>query len=459
MQNEEANSLIVLPRRFGKTLLATIFIVWFCLKYPDRNVLLVTDVLYKAKGILKSAKSILRDNKNIRALFGSNLLSDKGNDAIKMTLSKRESSKKEPNVLAYSMLQTPQSLRADLVIFEDVISHNYKTSPQIKQKTDRNFEAVIPILEKDAKVIYIGTRFHPDDLPAQIKESNISNRNWELIEESAEDENGKSAYPNIISDKELVRLKNTLSMSFYSSQYLNKPISRDEALFKMETYSYYLTIPEKSRFISVIAGVDLAYSTAKGADSRAIVIIGITDNGYTYLIDAYDSIEKVEDFYYRIKALCKKWHVDRVFVEVNGGFKLVYDGFVKKSNEDGSHLPFAEVLNKENKALRIELTLIPLLKTGQLRLPKKELYDDNASLKKLIEVEMTFFNPVSRTNRDDLLDALEIACSRSCEFMTDNNFLVGGEWRTAFLDMNESKIKHKSNDDDGFRTSLIEGWM
>jgi phage terminase large subunit-like protein len=324
----------------------------------------------------------------------------------------RDYIEKGKNVLAYSMLQTPQSLRADLVIFEDVISHNYKTSPQIKQKTDRNFEAVIPILEKNAKVIYIGTRFHPDDLPAQIKENNIITQNWDLIDESAEDEHGKSAYPNIISNVELERLKNTLSRSFYSSQYLNKPISRDEALFKMETYSYYDNMPIRNRFKSIIAGVDLAFSTSKGADSRAIVIVGVDEDGNAYLVDAYDSIEKVEDFYYRIKRLCEKWHIDRVFVEVNGAFKLVYDKFVKKTIDDESNIAFAEVLNRQNKEMRIEVTLIPLLKTGRLRLPKKELYADNPSLKKLIEVEMSFFNPSSRTNKDDLLDALEIACSK-----------------------------------------------
>ena len=131
---------------------------------------------------------------------------------------------------------------------------------------------------------------------------------------------------------------------------------------------------------------------------------------------------------------------------------------MKKTIDDGSNLAFAEVLNKQNKEMRIEVTLIPLLKTGKLKLPQKGLYADNPSLKKLIEVEMSFFNPTSRTNKDDLLDALEIACSKSALYMNETNFKVGGELRTANLNIDDVRRRQKE-DDEGFRTSSIDDWI
>ncbi len=83
-QDESKHSLIILPRRFAKTLLTTMFIVWYCLKYPDRSVLLVADVREKAHKILNSAKTIIRTNKNLRLMFGKKLLAKHGNDASKI---------------------------------------------------------------------------------------------------------------------------------------------------------------------------------------------------------------------------------------------------------------------------------------------------------------------------------------------------------------------------------------
>jgi len=433
-QNEEVHSLIILPRRFAKTLIATMFIVWYCLKYPDRNILLVTDVVHKAHSILKSAKKMIKSNIYIKKLFGNNLLSENGNDSSRLTLSIRKSSKKEPNVLAYSMLQTPQSLRADVVIFEDVISHNYQTSSRIKTRTDKNFEAVLPILEKDAKIVYIGTRFHYDDIPSQIRKSNAMTNKWDIIEESAEDSDGKALFPDIIDDDELRRLKSSMSASFYASQYLNKPISPEQTLFHLEDYCFYTEIPDSKEFKTILAGVDLAISTNENADNRAIVFIGITKDNLIYLLDAYSSKEKVDDFYQSMKNYCMKWKPDRVFVESNGAFKLVYDTFVDRSTKDGSYIPFADIVNSKNKELRIELTLLTLLKNKVLLLPCEVIYRNNTSLSNLIDTEMTFFNPSIHTNKDDLLDALELVCSNAKDISSTSICLVGGELRTSILD-------------------------
>ncbi len=426
--------MIVLPRRFGKTLLASIFLVWYCLKYPNRNVLLVTDVLTKAKSIVKSVKSIISTNKNIKMIFGNNLLTKNGNDSGKMTLKTRQTGKKEPNILAYSMLQTPQSLRADLVMFEDVISHNYKTSRLIKKKTDENFEAIIPILEKDAKIIYIGTRFHYDDIPAQIKRQNLVTNKWRIIEESAEDVNGKARYPDILDDEELSSLRNSMAMSFYSSQYLNRPMSKEECLFKLELYSYYKQVPERNTLDKIIMGVDLAFSTKENADTRAIAVIGIDTKGVIYLLDAYESREEIDLFYTKIKDMYLKWSANRVYVETNSAFRVVYDSYVKRSMEDRSYIPFSPIVNTKNKALRFELTLLPLLQTGALMLPSRQIITEENALYKLTMREMAYFNPLSENNKDDLIDALEVACSNINTTTVGINYKIGGELRTSSLE-------------------------
>lgn len=435
MQNFDKNSLILLPRRFGKTYLATVFLIWYCFKYPNKNALLMADVKEKACNIIKSARILLKNNPVIKVLFGSNSLSKNGNDKTKLTIKKRKTSKKEPNILAYSMLQTPQAFRADIVIFEDILSHHYRTSPTIKTKTDGNFEAVIPVLEEHSKIIYIGTRYHHDDIPARIKKNRTLSANIDIIEESAEDEYGKSKYPNIISDEELSNIKSVISPSFYSSQYLNSPISPEEQLFNINEYHRYNTIPDITHFNSVYAGVDLAVANSNTSDDSAVVVVGKGRNGKLYILDCYGGKDRVDELYHRLKKLCMKWAVDKVFVESNNAFRIIYDRFVENSIRDNSNIYFEKLNNYKNKELRIETTLLPLFKNRILLLPSEEIYKSNPHLKKLIDKELTFFNPSIRNNKDDLLDALEIACSKFSDYHNQCEYRIGGELRTSSLDM------------------------
>lgn len=408
LQNITKNTMILLPRRFAKTLIAELFIVWYIINYPNKSIALFGDTLRKSKKILKAVHSFLRSPK-ITSIFG-NILADNGNNQEQLTLTIRDTTAKESNVEVYGIDIPIQSIRADLVIYEDIIGMDFIKSRAIRETTFDNFFAIRPTLESNSKQIYIGTRYAYDDLPAFIKRQNEITNEWEIIEESVYDDYGNVQYPEIISEKELNIIKESMPTSFFASQYLNKPIASENAVFLPNTYKTFSNIIGIT-FPYIFFGVDLAVmKDRKQGDLSSIVVCGKDGKGTLYLLDASHTREGIEDLYTKIKTLFKKWSPKRIYIEAIGAFDFIYNEIKKLSQQDSIYLPVYKLMTQStNKEIRIETTLEPLLRSEYLLIPDKSYIGNNQSLNRLINEEMVYFDRNKDTNNDDLLDAFEIA--------------------------------------------------
>jgi len=147
--------------------------------------------------------------------------------------------------------------------------------------------------------------------------------------------------------------------------------------------------------LKLYIGIDPAISIADDADDFAMALIGISDQGQVFLLDTYlghiafpEQIDKIQEWHI-------KWRPEVIGVESNA--------FQRALEQQASRLPgipnVVPVFAKGKKEERI-LSMSPLFKTGRVRIRKNQgdFIDQWVS-----------FDPEKKNQRDDLLDAVEIA--------------------------------------------------
>ena len=148
--------------------------------------------------------------------------------------------------------------------------------------------------------------------------------------------------------------------------------------------------------LRVFIGIDPAISIADDADDFAMAVIGLTkDNTQAFLLDYYlghiafpDQIEKIQEWFYR-------WSPELIGVESNA-FQRALE---QQANRIQGFPGVVPVFSKGKKEERI-LRMAPLFKIGKVRINKRqgEFIDQWVS-----------FDPEAKNQKDDLLDAVEIA--------------------------------------------------
>jgi len=148
--------------------------------------------------------------------------------------------------------------------------------------------------------------------------------------------------------------------------------------------------------LRVFIGIDPAISIADDADDFAMAVIGLSRDGtQAFLLDYYlghiafpDQIDKIQEWFYR-------WHPELIGVESNAYQRAL----VQQANRISGFPGVVPVFAKGKKEERI-LSMAPLFKIGKVRIHRRqgEFIDQWVS-----------FDPEQRNQKDDLLDAVEIA--------------------------------------------------
>lgn len=414
LQDNDQYMIIALPRKFRKSYLIRIYIVWKLLNNPNLNIILVSETSAKSIDSLDKIRKLLTTNEKILKLFGDNLLYYKDNNEKKLTLSSRKTTKGGYNVEIFGINNAITGSRSDIVIFDDVIGEMFKEATlQAKKKDISRFYSVFPTLETYSKVIYIGTRWCKGDLIDILMERDDDNE-WKTYIESVFDDNGNIKHPEIMNKEEIEKQKRMLPPVFFSAQYENRIIAEENQIFKIDEYKRYTEIEEN--LSKGIIGVDL--SLGEGGDQNALVVIGIGNTGKIYVIDAFNSSNVLLDqFYDVIKRFYTKYNdiVKDVVIEGISGFKYACDKFKERNRDNNDGIPFRVIKSQsKSKNTRIQTALEPFLRTERLILPseavlRKKINGNyiNKSLRDLIE-ELTFFDIENKQNKDDLIDALAL---------------------------------------------------
>ncbi len=388
------------PRGFFKTSIINVgHTIQLILNNPNIRILLAMSTLDNAKEKLAEIKSQFLFNEHFRFLFPE--FCPKSGDwgtQIAVTVPNRtDFTKAEGTIEAVGTEQKITGRHYDYLKKDDLVTpETVTTEEQIKKTIDWD-KYTISLFENPqvGREDYIGTRYHDADLYGEI----IRNKPEIKAELLRAVENGIPLFPERFDLKTLASIKQDQGSYIFSTQYMNDPISAEDADFKKEWIKYYKEI-EYPKGCYITAVIDPAISTTKGSCFSAITICGMSALKKIYLRYTFrnrilphkliDKIFDINELFKRSGEPIRKWGIEVVAFQ-----KLLKYDLQREAKKRGIYIPIVELKTDTTKSKEARiLGLQPYFFRGQVLL-KSDMFE--------LEEEILRF---PRGKYKDLIDSL-----------------------------------------------------
>lgn len=400
---------LLLPRNHLKSTITTIaFTILQIIKNPNIRVLIANGVWDISRKFLDEIKAQL-ENSQLKYLFGD-FVSARWN-ADEIIVRQRTKALKEPTIMTTGVEAETTGGHFDLIILDDLMGLQNTQTPEQREKVKRFRRSMINLLEPKGLLLEVMTRWHLDDTFAEISEK--ESKYYDIMVKEVV-ENGKLIFPKKFAQKfdpvrkswEFVddptcmdyvnHLKASMPLDEFSAQYLNRPFSTENQLFKPEMFKYWNQRPEG---IFVGMAVDLAISEARGADHTAIVTLGMDSEWKLYVLDYVKGKWKPSEVIKNIFDVRSKWRPNVVGMETNGFQRTLKLACEEEMRMRRDYFPIEEIKTgpERTKADRIK-TLEPFYRSGAV-------YHAAWMKGKDLETELQTF-PKGRN--DDVVDAFSM---------------------------------------------------
>jgi predicted phage terminase large subunit-like protein len=172
-----------------------------------------------------------------------------------------------------------------LMVLDDIIDESHLRAELQDDVYDYLMRTLIPCVMDNAKVVAIGTRWMPEDLPERLKK----NPGWCTIEIPAIKYNEKgeaqSYWPEYWPLEKLERRRVEMDNdALFRVAYLNDPSAFASAKFLPGGLVNPLP-PNLPEFTQVLIGTDFAISTKKDADFTVFVAVGVDASKNLFVLD------------------------------------------------------------------------------------------------------------------------------------------------------------------------------
>ena len=357
-----------------------------------KNVLFISNSWDKAAELLEPFRINLQSNERIIADYGIQQMP--GSWAYGDFITTQGVS-----FLAVGAGQSPrgsrkEEMRPDKVIVSDIDTDEDVRNPDIIKKRWEWFEdAVFPTrsVSKDFQVIFLGNLIAHDCCIARA--SKMADKVDQI---NLEDEQGNSTWPEKNKPEHIARIKSKISTRAYQKEYMNNPLSEGD-IFKEMTWG---KCPQLRHLPFVVNYCDPSTSNKdkqkQGQSYKSQFIIGYKDGKfyvYTGFLDQVNQ-EKFVDWTWAQRDYVAGRTQLYNYIENNSLQDPFYEQvimplFNRKGKERGYINITPDERKKPEKAFRIEGTLEPLNRNGQLILNIDE--QNNPHMKRL-EEQFKLFN-------------------------------------------------------------------
>ncbi len=402
--------LLLMPRGTFKSSVVTIgFTLQFLLNEPNGRVLIDSETYTKAKNFLAEVKGHLEDNEKFRAVFKAihGVYPDQNRKNVRWTdtqidLSCRSRKTKEPSISVSGIDKSINGMHYDLIIADDLHSEKNSTNAEVIGKVIEHYRLAFSLLDPGKPMIVIGTRWHQLDLYRHIMD--FEGADFNILKKSAYNPDGSLFFPEVLNNEELDKIRRRQGSSIFSKQYLNEPVSDENATFKSQNIIRKPWKEVRGLPINWYLLIDPSYSDPRGlstySDFAAFAVVGMDyrRNLYVrYVKRAKMTYSEIINEIFRIyteKTLEIK--IQRVQLEVIGTKSLSYE-LSNEQRRRNTWLPLVEIRHQaKSKEERIR-ALAPFYENGTIfhveECPQLEEY----------ELELLEF-PASR--HDDIADAV-----------------------------------------------------
>lgn len=437
------NQLVLIPRAHMKSHIIAMWVAWWITKHPDTSVLYVSATERLAITQLYAIKQVL-ESPQYQRYWPEMLARDEGKrekwsakEIIVDHPLRKERQVRDSTCAVASVGTNTTGLHCDVLVFDDIVVPDNAYSEIGRTAVSDAYSQFSSILNPGGTTKAVGTRYHPADIYAAMKEEEVPIFNeetgeliehvdsWEVMEEVAE-EDGIFLWPreqhpetklwfgfdrNILASIKS-KYKNP---AHFHAQYYNDPndpdshrvtpdkfIYGEQKLLKYEDGVWYY----KDKRLNVFAGMDVAWTEGSRSDYTAIVVIGLDAEGFIYVLDMRRF--KTSDFlkyYQEVEALHRKWNFRKLRVETNSGGKLVEQelrNFIRRNGDsiivDGKHATQHEGKKWERHAAVLEH-----------RYMTSSVMHFRGGLTGVLEEEIMLERPAHDDLEDALCGALEIS--------------------------------------------------
>jgi hypothetical protein len=445
-ESAKDNQMVLLPRDHQKSHCAAVRAAWELTRDPSITILYVSATsdlaekqLYAIKNILTSEvyrrywPEMINEEEGKRERWNTNEI------IVDHPVRKREGVR-DPSIKAAGLTTNITGFHATHVFLDDLVVPSNAYTEEGRSKVAALYSQLASIETTGAKEVIVGTRYHPSDLYAtikEIKEEIFDDEGdvigfepvYEVIEKVVEKQ-GVFLWPREMREdgkmygfdnKELARKKaKYVDTTQFYAQYYNDPndpssqrIGRDkfqyydQALLRQERGSWMI----KDRKLNVFAAMDFAFSLRKKADYTAIVVIGVDSKNQVYVldIDRFKS-DKIVDYYNSLLALHNKWGFRKVRCEVSVAQRVIVkelkDNYIVPNGLMLSVDEYNPSRHEGTKEERIQATLEP-------RYYNQSIWHYKGGLCTLLEEEIIQARPAHDDIKDALTAAVDIAVAPS----------------------------------------------
>jgi len=295
-ENEQATKILLEPRGSFKSSVGTIaYSLWRLVNNPNHTILITNEKLDKSKGFLKEIKAHITDNETFKFLYGDlsceKRFGSRWSDA-RIDINTRTKHGAAPSIEASSVESSETGKHVDEIIADDLVGKSNSGTPEQLHKIDDYVKDLGAVLNPGGCINFIGTRWdYRDCYNTQlefIKELGEYARADVLVEQAVR-ESGEYLFPERLSEQFLKSQRAKLGTYFYSCQYMNSPVSREDAL--IQTISKYGDkidgIPADEFFKTYcknfVSG-DFAYTENVTSDSTVLLVSSVDQrNGNLYV--------------------------------------------------------------------------------------------------------------------------------------------------------------------------------
>lgn len=173
-----------------------------------------------------------------------------------------------------------------------------------------------------------------------------------IVVNDCEDEYGHSAYPELISNKELVNKKQSLSPYLYACVWRQRPIPADGLLFSPENLQYYDELPAEKLTPYAFAYIDPNRRTAQDYFAMIICKRNLEDNKFYYVDCVYEQ-KSTRNLYDKIVAKIISNNIIKLVYEENVDVSLGEVLKMKLKEKGGGKCDISVEYNTKNKVQRI----------------------------------------------------------------------------------------------------------
>ncbi len=375
---------------------------------PEERACIFSHTKPIAKKFLVQIMREFEQNKLLYSLFPDVLWKEPKKEAPKWSedegiVLKRKANPKEPTLYASGLVDgQPTGMHFSLVIYDDIVTRDSVwTADQIK-KTTEAWELSLNLPSEDARLRYIGTRYHANDTYATMLERQAATPRVHPATVDGTD----TGEPVLLRRESLQKKRRSMGLYTFSCQMLLNPFADKAQGFNKEWVRYWSGDVEHWQSMTRILLVDPAGEKKSSNDYTVMAVMGLgEDNNYYLIYGIRDRMNLTE-------RASKLFDLHRQYAPQH----VVYEKYGMQS--DIEHIEYVQ--NQKNYRFSIQSIggnmpkkdrirrLVPIFETGRFFLPTHSTFVDYEGnhrdfVRLFIDEEFSTF---PACGHDDMLDCL-----------------------------------------------------